>query len=180
MAAARAIGLCMRMMRGGGGVLGRTVGALALCLTIAGCVYSTQETERRVEITRGVGETRVYPFGGSPLRWTDSHVVVFLALAATATVDLDRGTVTTETDPTLSPSNPRPERVGVKTLPPAARYGPWTVKGNGRTLTADNSGDVTCGSILVSPDGQYVACSYAVVDRMAESRETRAAVIRLR
>jgi hypothetical protein len=47
-------------------------------------------------------------------------------------------------------------------------------------LKADDSGDVRCSSMLVSPDGEYVACKYIVADRWAETKESWPAVIRLR
>jgi hypothetical protein len=51
---------------------------------------------------------------------------------------------------------------------------------NGSGLRADDSGDVRCTALLVSPDGKYVACKYIVSDRWAESKESSPAVIRLR
>ncbi|MCC6226288.1 MAG: hypothetical protein IT195_07770 [Microthrixaceae bacterium] len=151
-----------------------------IAMVLAACNL-TEATERRVEAARGTGETQIFDIAPRyPLKWLNDDVVVFLTGNGTATIDLRTGAVTDRPDPTLVPPNPSPERTGSFELPPHAKYGPWTVQGNGLSLKADDSGDVYCGALLVSPDEDSVACNYIVTDRMAESNSGRAAVIRLR
>jgi hypothetical protein len=145
-------------------------------------MFGTEEAERRVEETRGVGEIHLFAFqslGGSPYEWHGSDEVVFLTRDGTATVDLTTGTVM-ETNSTIASSEQPPPPVPGRELTPGTRYGPWEVTGDARFLVADESGDIACGLPLVSPDGTYVACSYMLTDRAAESTETQPAVIRLR
>lgn len=149
-------------------------------MVLAACNL-TEATQRRVEAARGTGVTQIFDLAPRyPLNWLNDDVVVFLTGNGTATIDLRTGPVTDRPDPTLVPPNPSPERTGSFELPPPAQYGPWTVQGNGRSLKADDSGDVRCGALLVSPDKDYVACNDITTDRMAESSSGHAAVIRLR
>lgn len=128
-----------------------------------------------------MGETRLFDIATrSPLEWVNNDAVIFLTWNGTARIDLATGTVIERTDPSITPPNPHPERSGVTELPLGAQYGPWAVTSGGFALIAHESGDVQCGALLVSPNGEYVACHYIVTDRMAESSEGAAAVIRLR
>jgi len=149
-------------------------------LVVGGC--GTEETERRVEEARGVGEIRLFSFEAPPSsahEWLSNDGVVFLTLNGTATVDLKTGDVTERVDSGITPSNQPPRPVPSAKLPPGARYGPWEVTGDSRFLRADESGDVRCAALLVSPDGKHAACTYIVTDRMAESSSGGPAVIRL-
>jgi hypothetical protein len=147
-----------------------------------GCGFGTGEAERRVEKARGIGETYLFEFGSrSLLEWIDNDTVVFVSIDGTATIDIATGAVTEKADPTVVPPNPIPQPApGGKKLTPGSQYGPWEVSTDARFLFADDSGDVRCGALLVSPDGRHVACDYIVIDRMAESGKGSAAVIRLR
>lgn len=161
----------------------RWAAGVPLVSVLAGCSLTTAAAERRVDEARGIGETRRYTFHTPPTRpfeWIDEETVVFLTTRGTATIDLATGSVTERTDPDITPSH-QPERpVQGPKLQPHSRYGPWKVTGDARFLTADSHGDVRCGSLLVSPDRRFVACSYGIVDRMAESSTGAPAVIRLR
>jgi len=157
--------------------------AALLVLPLAGCLFGTEEAERRVEQARGVGEMTRLTFSAPPIgpfEWVSDHEVVFLMLSGRVTVDIATGELTEVEDPTVTPSTQSPAPAAERTLPPGNRYGPRQVTSDGRFLTTDDSGDVSCGALLVSPDGRYVACSYTVTDRMAESSQGGPAVIRLR
>jgi hypothetical protein len=156
---------------------------MVLLLTLSGCsgLWGTEQAEKRVETARGVGETRLFEMAARyPLEWIDDDVVVFLTWVGTATVDLRAGTVTEKRDPSLMSPNPLPERAPSRKLPPGKHFGPWQVSSDSRVLYADSSGDVSCGAMLVSPDGTKLACHYIVTDRMAETSKGAAAVVRLR
>jgi hypothetical protein len=152
-----------------------------VCALLGGCLFDTEEAERRVEEAKGVGETQLFEIASRhPLTWVSDDRIRFLTWFGTATIDISTGAVTEQPDPSLRPPNPHPERDRSAKLPAGARFGPWEVTGDSRFLVADDSGDVRCGALLVSPNGEYVACHYIVTDRMAESSTGGAAVIRLR
>jgi hypothetical protein len=160
-------------------VLRRVILGAIIVIGLGGC--GTAAAERRVEEAQGLGETRFFDFAPrSPLEWIDNDTVVFVSIDGTATIDLATGAVTQKVDPSVVPPNPIPDPVPGEKLSPGSRYGPWEVSGDARFLVADDLGDVECGALLVSPDGRYVACTYIVTDRWAESGEGKPAVIRLR
>jgi hypothetical protein len=151
-----------------------------------GCGFGTGDAERRVEQARGIGETYLFTFSRPPsgaLEWVSDHEVVFLTLGGRATVDVRTRTVTEVEDPSVTLhtwGQTFTAPLSSRTLPSGTRYGPWEVMSNGGRLKADESGDVTCSALLVSPDRKYVACGYSVFDRWTESRDGAPAVIRLR
>jgi len=158
-------------------LLASTLASLAL----GACASGTREAEERVENARDIGETRLFDFAArSPLEWIGNDAIVFVSIDGTATIDLATGAVAKKADPSVVPPNPIPQPAPGKKLSPGVQYGPWKVTGDSRFLIADESGDVRCGALLLSPDGSYVARNYIVTDRMAESSRGQPAVIRLR
>lgn len=155
-----------------------------LTVALSGCFGGTEATQRRVENARGIGEIQRFTFDAPPrmaLRWIGNDKVVYLTWSGYATVDLSTGAVTETPDASVTPPNPSPEPVRTTRLTPKASYGLWRVSSDSRFLYADESGDVRCGSLLVSPNQDLVACSYGAFDRLRDDTvDSGPAVIRLR